>query len=381
MNNPTQILHANKKLPSRRWLSLLLWSLFIYSLFSSHCSCITDIPSEDNQSNESTSVQVQSESEQPAPQAVFREDILDPGLFTFERVVDGDTIHIKETNDALRLLCVDAEEIFKSNDISQKELADKDWKEYLKVKNKRKSLVPTKYPTPVGEKASKFAKSFFDSVDKVRIEFDSLDRVIDIYHRPLVYVFAQKNGTWTNYNVELVRNGLSPYYMKYGWSIRYNDDFLKAEDEARKNKTGIWDPKEKHYPDYPVRISWWKDRADAIKVFKDKYGSDKSFFFIQNDTDWQRLTGKVGKKITVFGTIDRIKSRTKPYKAYMMYKEGQSIILYTDDDRLLDLMKTQYVNEQYVTFTGNLELTDGDFMMKFHDPIQIHSTLLDLKKK
>jgi len=311
---------------------------------------------------------------------VFSEDTLDPGIFTFDRVVDGDTIRIKEIDKSLRLLCVDTEEVFKSNAVAQKELAEKDWKEYLKIQYKKKSIHPPKYASPLGEEASEFAKSFFDGVEKVKIEFDSLDRVRDFFNRSLVYVFALKNGVWVNFNVELVRNGLSPYYMKYGGSKRYQDDFLNAEKEARKKKVGVWNPRKKHFPDYPERISWWKGRADAIRAFEEKAGSDDSFFFIQNDTDWRRLKEMDGKTITVFGTVDRVKSRGKPHLIYMSHQEGHSIIIYTDDDKLFELAKKKYLDEQYVTFTGKLEFVDDDFRMEFIESAQIRSTEADSKK-
>ena len=40
--------------------------------------------------------------------------------------------------------------------------------------------------------------------------------------------------------MEQVRQGLSPYYTKYGLSQKYDKEFGEAERLARKEKLGIW---------------------------------------------------------------------------------------------------------------------------------------------
>jgi len=41
-------------------------------------------------------------------------------------------------------------------------------------------------------------------------------------------------------NLDLVRQGLSPYYTKYGRSQKYDTEFRAAEKLARKEKLNIW---------------------------------------------------------------------------------------------------------------------------------------------
>ncbi|MDX2496917.1 MAG: thermonuclease family protein, partial [Desulfobacterales bacterium] len=43
-----------------------------------------------------------------------------------------------------------------------------------------------------------------------------------------------------NLNLDLVRQGLSPYYTKYGKSQNYDSEFRSAEKLARKEKLNIW---------------------------------------------------------------------------------------------------------------------------------------------
>jgi len=56
------------------------------------------------------------------------------------------------------------------------------------------------------------------------------------YGRLLAYVFVDE----VNFNLELVRQGLSPYYIKYGLSQKYDQEFREAERYARKHELNIW---------------------------------------------------------------------------------------------------------------------------------------------
>jgi len=324
------------------------------------------------------------ESTNPAPQIetkpTFPDDMLDVGIYSFDKVIDGDTIRIIEIDKPLRLLCVDTEETFKPYQAKQKELADKDWKAYLTLKNKGKKFRPLKYPTLFGDETSEFAEEFFKGVEKVKIERDSLDRLIDFFDRPLCYVFIEKDGEWLNYNVELVRKGYSPYYAKYGYSLRYHDEFEAAEKEAKRKKMGIWNPKGKHYIDYPERIEWWNERGEAIKQFESQFGSNENYFMIQNDTDWERLGDYIGKEITIFGTVDRVKSKNKPYKVYVSHKQDRSVILYSDNSEILEQSKEAMEREDYIYFTGRLELVNDDYMMRFEEISQMQTTEEMLKQ-
>lgn len=52
----------------------------------------------------------------------------------------------------------------------------------------------------------------------------------------LAYVFVGGH----NFNMELIKQGLSPYYTKYGVSQKYDVEFRQAEKYARKHKLNIW---------------------------------------------------------------------------------------------------------------------------------------------
>ena len=55
------------------------------------------------------------------------------------------------------------------------------------------------------------------------------------YGRLLVYVFVDGE----NFNLELVRQGVSPYYTKYGLTQKYDKEFRETERLAREGEA--WD--------------------------------------------------------------------------------------------------------------------------------------------
>ena len=66
-----------------------------------------------------------------------------------------------------------------------------------------------------------------------------LDRYTVGAGRYLAYVMVKKDGNWVNYNIECVRHGFSPYFVKYGRSRRFHREFLEAQKLARDAKLGI----------------------------------------------------------------------------------------------------------------------------------------------
>lgn len=56
------------------------------------------------------------------------------------------------------------------------------------------------------------------------------------YGRLLAYVFVDGH----NFNLELVEQGLSPYYTKHGRSKKYDQAFRDAEKSARDQGLNIW---------------------------------------------------------------------------------------------------------------------------------------------
>ncbi|MCP4119161.1 MAG: hypothetical protein GY737_27905 [Desulfobacteraceae bacterium] len=134
------------------------------------------------------------------------------GEYKVLRVVDGDTIDIDYNGhkERVRLLCVNTPESVHPN----------------RAKN-----------TPMGKTASKYAKKALTG-KTVDIEFEG-NKQRGRYKRLLAYVFVDGR----NFNVELVKKGLSPYYTKYGASKAYDREFKIAEQRAKKQHLNIWSRK------------------------------------------------------------------------------------------------------------------------------------------
>lgn len=124
------------------------------------------------------------------------------------RVVDGDTVVVDYNgkSEKVRLLCVNTPE----------------------------SVHPDKKQNiPMGKVASDYTKQRLQGKN-IDLEFEGELR--DRYNRLLAYIFSDG----TNFNIELVQQGLSPYYTQYGLSKKYDEAFRAAEKQARNNSLGIW---------------------------------------------------------------------------------------------------------------------------------------------
>ena len=131
------------------------------------------------------------------------------GQYKVIRVVDGDTIVIRYNGkyEKVRLLCVNTPE----------------------------SVHPDKKQNiPMGKVAARYTQKKLTG-KYVDLEFE-MDRIRGNYGRLLAYVFVGDK----NLNIDLVRQGLSPYYTKYGKSKKYHAEFRAAERKARKEKLNIW---------------------------------------------------------------------------------------------------------------------------------------------
>ncbi|MBT8467202.1 MAG: thermonuclease family protein, partial [Deltaproteobacteria bacterium] len=152
-------------------------------------------------------------------------------------VVDGDNIRVEGIDGSVRLLSLDTEERLRGR--SDRPAASKDFERYLKAK-RAGAARPQKFGTPMGEEAAKFAEVFFEGSGVVRLERDDSKETRGNFGRLLAYAFVKRDERWTNYSVECVRAGMSPYFTKYGYSLRFDDELTKAEAEAREAKRGIW---------------------------------------------------------------------------------------------------------------------------------------------
>ncbi len=146
------------------------------------------------------------------------------------KVVDGDTIKLLLDNqeESIRFACLDTEESQHGDN---------------------------KPVTNAGIQASKWAKEYFGADDRgipigdvrIDLEFDTNDPVEVClrkhrgnHGRLICYVY--KAGEQENSNLKIVREGWSPYFVKYGRSRLYHRQFMAAEANAQSQGLAIWNP-------------------------------------------------------------------------------------------------------------------------------------------
>lgn len=275
-------------------------------------------------------------------------------------VLDGDTIKVEGLDASLRLLGIDTEETFHKQ--SEKDAFEKGWDSYL-VEMKGNSKRPVKMATPAGIDAWKYAEAFFADVPMVRLEHDHPGEVRGFYNRYLVYVFAQKDGKWVNYNVEAVRDGWSPYFMKYGRSVRFHDAFVQAEREAKAAKRGIWSDKpEHHYPDYEERLGWWGEREKVTTAFALESQGRDDYVTLTHQDSLDVLQSRVGKPVTVLALVGDIKetSGDKPLWLVRLAKNRSDYVnLVFADKAVLEQSGIEAQKGEYIVVSGTVSEYDS----------------------
>ena len=278
------------------------------------------------------------------------------------KVVDGDTIKILLNNkeESIRFVCLDTEE------------------------SQRGGSKPI---TNAGILASKWAKEYFGTNEqeipngdvRVDLEFDTDDPVEVClrkhrgnYGRLICYVY--KAGESENSNLRIVREGWSPYFVKYGRSRLYHRQFMEAEAYAQSKGLAIWNPDTNaggNRRDYTTLIPWWHLRDSVVQDYR-YAGSQAGVLSVRLDYEEIVVAAQAGKEITVFcdlqGGINKwpgngalIYAGSKSHKFNLWIPDRDSAAAQT----ILRLIETRYANSGrgYVYVSGKASLyppnTDG----------------------
>jgi len=211
------------------------------------------------------------------------------GQFKVIRVVDGDTIVVdyKGKYEKVRLLCVNTPE----------------------------SVHPDKKQnTFMGKVASDYTKESLEG-KYVGLQFEGPFR--GRYGRLLAYVFVDG----VDFNLELVREGLSPYYTKYGLSQKYHKEFREAERHARNHKLNIWGDPELTQKYLRLKSKWgqyrFQQRTSAVTIQTKEWkyvASKKSKVFHKLDCKWVKKI-KPGNLVGFKSREDAIQSGRRPCKS------------------------------------------------------------------
>ena len=280
-------------------------------------------------------------------------------------VIDGDTIRVVGIDEPLRLIGLDTEERYSGDD--ERRRAESDFERYAKERRGNRSL-PVKYGTPSGEEAAAWARRFFERVSRVRVEFDRTDRTRGYFERYLVHVFAIGEGGERHFNVEAVRAGMSPYFTKYGRSLRFDDALRHAQDEARRAGLGVWAAGARSYPDYGERLAWWNDRASAIADFDEPSdGEALPRVSLLDDGALARLEGLGGREVALFGEIGPSSGEGPPYDVFLSHRRGRDMLLRCDDRAELRRVAPSRLRGRYVVVRGLVGVERGRPLMRARD--------------
>lgn len=265
------------------------------------------------------------------------------------KVVDGDTLKVtlNGVEESLRLTDVDTEESWPGGD---------------------------KPVTQAGLLASSMAKSYFaapsGALAMIDIEFDTFDPVEvcltkhrDNYGRLLCYV--HKGGE--NYSLKLVREGWSPYFVKYGRSRAYHTELTQAEAEAQAFNRVIWDPATNQggpSRNYDLLIPWWYMRAQQVDDYRSR-GDDSGVLDVRLNYTEILIAAKAGNQATIFcdlqGGINKwlnggalIYAGSEYHKFNLWIPDANSAAMAP----LLRLLEKRYVGERrgYVYVSGKVEM-------------------------
>ena len=223
-------------------------------------------------------------------------------LFEVTRVVDGDTIYIQRGGEIqkLRLLSVDTEEKLSG----------------------RASSDTLKPETVFGQETALWAREFFDelagegSAARVGLLFPDGEERNDVYGRLLCHVLLPDGR---DFNVLLVELGKSPYFNKYGNSRICHERFVAAQERARAERLGIWNPATNRAstpgaPEavrpYDLLLPWWQARAEAIDAYRAKHAADPAQHVDGEDPEALAAAARLAEPVRVFGSPYRLFDET-----------------------------------------------------------------------
>lgn len=276
-----------------------------------------------------------------------------------DAVVDGDTLRLLDGGPTVRVLALDTEEVFK--DDADRVAAATDFVAYAREK-RGGSKVPVKFATPAGEAAKAFVLHLFEGVTAVRLERDEvLGHEIDPYGRRLAHVFLLRAGSESNLAAEVIRAGHSPYFTKYGRSVRFHDEFTALEREAQEARRGMWaQDGPDHYPDYGERRAWWERRAAQVERWRALAGRPDHVTLGAADAD-TRLATLLGQPVVVFGLFDRELPTGSPDRRVLLLahrpQRGLPLVFFAPE--VAARLDPDALATRYVTVRGSLSTFRG----------------------
>jgi endonuclease YncB( thermonuclease family) len=295
------------------------------------------------------------------------------GNYKVTKVTDGDTFRYDKLDGSARLIFIDTEETIKGDtaEASTNKLREF-WLQYYQME-KGDSKYPAKTSSPFGYDSWKWAEEFMKNTDSVRLERDDVTRVKDMFNRHLVYMIVYKDGNEINYNIEAVKQGITPYFNKYGNSKRFHQEFVDAQNYARTNRLGIWNDTVQRYPDYEQRIEWWNKRVEQLENFSKNYSNDPQYLNLTNDDGFAQLESNLDKEVIVFGNIGEVLKNRFPYLITIpkSKEERFELIVFESDKDVLDKINMEEIMENSIYVKGKLQKYKNRYQIVLKSPDQV----------
>jgi micrococcal nuclease len=294
-----------------------------------------------------------------------------PGIeweeWVLSRVVDGDTIEVVHpvdgTEEQVRLICVDTEE------------------------KGAYGTSETKPKTAFGVYTAGWAAGWFEPLEgepappTVHLGFETGGERRGIYGRLLAHVWYRDE----NFNLKLVREGWSPYFNKYGNSRVFHEEFVEAQQEAREQQLGVWDPArqdEGATRPYELLVPWWELRARVIDDFR-AYDEEHPDEVLDIRTDLEKIRERceAGEDLVVFGAVSNVRTvgRNNLWIEFGTPDDERFIVFVPVSTR--DLLEescldevTEELGRGYAYFQGTGTMYHDIAEIVFEDPSQISLT-------
>ncbi len=119
-------------------------------------------------------------------------------------------------------------------------------------------------------------------------------------HHGRLICCVHKHGE--NYNVKLIKEGWSPYFIKYGASQLYHQEMMLAEAEAQAHNRIIWNRQTNEssaFRNYTILMPWWSLRASIVDDFR-RYGQPNGVLSVRLDYPKILLAAMKQQPITIF---------------------------------------------------------------------------------
>jgi hypothetical protein len=114
-------------------------------------------------------------------------------------------------------------------------------------------------------------------------------------------------------NLLLVRTGRSPYFQRYGPSRVDHAGFVRAQETAREERLGIWDPRTNRPAtpgapaarrDYPALLAWWEARAEAVRGYREASAADALGVVSATAPAELARAARNGEPVRLFGEVE-----------------------------------------------------------------------------